>query len=104
MGSDVALRQWVKCERGYHVHENIWEASQREIAPVLICLLWLLPSVVNERGISPAFCSCLRLQLRCLLCESTQLKLEAGPCGYGALLTGRSSKTEPHLSNSTRQY
>ena len=27
---DVALRQWVVRERGYHVHEDIWEASQRE--------------------------------------------------------------------------
>ena len=24
------LRQWVVRERGYHVHEDIWEASQRE--------------------------------------------------------------------------
>ena len=31
------------------------------IASVLICLLWLLPSVVNERGTSLAFCLCLRL-------------------------------------------
>ena len=58
---DVELWQWVVRERGYHIHEAIWEASQREIVPVLICLLWLLPSVVNERGISPVFCSCLRL-------------------------------------------
>ena len=27
---DVAFRQWVMRERGYHVHEAIWEASQRE--------------------------------------------------------------------------
>ena len=25
---DVALRQWVVCERGYHFHEDVWEASQ----------------------------------------------------------------------------
>ena len=27
---DVALQQWVVHERSYHVHEDIWEASERE--------------------------------------------------------------------------
>ena len=27
---DVALQQWVLRERGYHVHEDTWEASQRK--------------------------------------------------------------------------
>ena len=72
---DVALRQRIMRERSYYVHEAIWEASQRENRSVLIRLLWLLPFVVNERGNSLAFCSCLRLlQIACsLLRESTQL-------------------------------
>ena len=62
---------------------------------MLIRLLWLLPSVVNERGNSLAFCSCLRLLIH------FAVYLEGGPCGYGALSTGRSSETEPYLSSST---
>ena len=64
------------------------------IASVLIHLLWLLPSVVNGRGNSLAFCSCLRLL-------HFVVYLEGGPCGCGALSTGRSSETEPYLSSST---
>ena len=65
------------------------------IASVLIRLLWLLPSVVNERGNSLVFCSCLRLLIH------FAVYLEGGPCGCGALSTGRSSETEPYLSSST---
>ena len=64
------------------------------IASVLIRLLWLLPSVVNERGTSLAFCSCLRL-LHFAVYFVNQHSLEGGPCGYGALSTG------PYLSSST---
>ena len=70
------------------------------IASVLIRLLWLLPSVVNERGNSLAFCSCLRL-LHFAVYFVNQHSLEGGPCGYGALSTGRSSETEPYVSSST---
>ena len=69
------------------------------IAPVLIRLLWLLPSVVKERGTSLAVRSCLRL-LHFAVYFVNQRSFEGGPCGYGALSTGCSSETEPYLSSS----
>ena len=69
------------------------------IASVLIRLLWLLPSVVNERGTGLAFCSCLRL-LHLAVYFVNQRSLEGGSRGYEALSTGRSSETEPYLSSS----
>ena len=67
------------------------------IASVLIRSLLLLPSVVNERGTSLAFCSCLRL-LHFVVYFMNQHSLA---CGYEALSTGRSSETEAYLSSST---
>ena len=69
------------------------------IASVLIRLLWLLPSVVNERG-TRLLLACLRL-LHFTVYFVKQLTLEGGPCRCGAWSTGRSSETEPCLSNST---
>ena len=58
---DVALRQRVVRERGYHVHEDICEASQRENS---ICadLFTVAAAFRSKRGsTSLAFCLCLRL-------------------------------------------
>ena len=46
------------------------------IVSVLTRLLWLLPSVVNERGTSLAFCLCLRL-LRSHTCSKVKVHITA---------------------------
>ena len=63
------------------------------IASVLIRALWLLPSVVNERGTSFAY---LRL-LHFAVYFVNQQSLE----GYGAWSTRRSSEKVLYLSSST---
>ena len=97
---NVELRQRIVREKGYHVHEDIGRLVNARIASVLIRLLCLLPSLVNERGTSLAFCSHVSAFFAAYFMNH-QHSLEGGPCGYGALSTGRSSETEPYLSGST---
>ena len=68
------------------------------IASVLICLLWLLPSVVNEEVLVSPF-ACVSAFFTLLFVNKHSL--EGGPCECGALSTGRSSETEPYLNSST---
>ena len=82
----------------YHVHEDIWEASQRENN---ICAdPFTVPAAFrSKRDTSLAFCLCLRL-LHFAVHFVNQHSL-GGPCECGALSTGRSSEKEPYLSSST---
>ena len=61
------------------------------IASVLIRLVWLLPSVVNERGTSLVFCSCLRLlHFAVYFMEDP---VDMGHCQQGAVNVAKQSPT-----------
>ena len=96
---DVTIRQWVVRERGYHIHEAIWEASQRENS---ICAdPFTVAAAFCSKGERYILVSPFPLVSVFTLMFVNQHSLEGGPCGYGALSTGRSSETEPYLSSST---
>ena len=66
---DVALQQWVVCERGYHVHEDTWEASQRENS--IYADPFTVAASKQERYQSRLLLVSPPSSVRCLLREST---------------------------------